>query len=776
MVPTTLRFLRATILLALILPLVVLVCNRLLRGSGLEPSFWMMTLGAALLVLAATVGLARAMRRLSPTIESLAAGQARFLDEIAPRRVPLAIVASAALSLFLELAIIRWQGTEWEVFAFYKNFGLLACFLGLGLGYALASGPSIPGVLVLPVLAMQLLFLIALRHGMPPSELISLQATPIAEQLNMGVDAATQLPHTIAVYFFLTVVILMTTLAFIPVGQICGRLVERLRHLEAYGWNLTGSIVGVLSMFVASFLWTPPILWFALAGFVLLLFQIFDRRALLAGLATFFVIVAVLAWPVASGSGRIYSPYQLLELGPGDHGLMMIRAAGHYFQRIHDLSPAAQSSDPDRKRVGEYYELPYQLHPFPRRVAIVGAGTGNDVAAALRRGAERIDAIEIDPAIVDLGVAYHPERPYEDERVRRVVDDARTFLRRTRDSYDLIVYGLLDSHTLLSHTSSVRLDSFVYTVEGLRDARARLDAGGVVSLSFSVLSEEIGRKIYLMMQEAFEGNPPVCIYAEYDGSVIFAQSKEGDLRLGRSYFLGTGFEDRSARYANPALKADVSTDDWPFFYMPQRIYPRSYVGVVGLVLVLSLVFFAGFVRARPRPGQGAFFFLGAGFMLVETKAITELGLAFGNTWHVIGIVIAAILIMAWLGNWIVDRFRIRSPWIPFVLLVGSVGLGLVYSSISGIGSTPGAQVVGVIVLTCPLLFSGIVFSTLFAKTPEASSALGMNLVGAIAGGLLEYNSMYFGFRFLYWIAIGLYGAAFIVWWLQGRRAGALSRS
>ena len=108
---------------------------------------------------------------------------------------------------------------------------------------------------------------------------------------------------------------------------------------------------------------------------------------------------------------------------------------------------------------------------------MVGAGTGNDVAAALRAGVKRVDAVEIDPAILCLGKLYHPEHPYADPRVDAVVNDARTFLRSTRNIYDLIVYGLLDSHTLLSHTSSVRLDSYVYTVEGLREARARLEAG-----------------------------------------------------------------------------------------------------------------------------------------------------------------------------------------------------------------------------------------------------------------------------------------------------------
>ena len=46
----------------------------------------------------------------------------------------------------------------------------------------------------------------------------------------------------------------------------------------------------------------------------------------------------------------------------------------------------------------------------------------------------------------------------------------------------------------------------------------------------------------------------------------------------------------------------------------------------------------------------SFFFLGGGFMLVETKAITELGLLFGNTWQVVGITIISVLVMAWLAN------------------------------------------------------------------------------------------------------------------------------
>jgi len=288
----------------------------------------------------------------------------------------------------------------------------------------------------------------------------------------------------------------------------------------------------------------------------------------------------------------------------------------------------------------------------------------------------------------------------------------------------------------------------------------------VLSLSFAVLSDELGRKLYLMLTQAFDGHPPVAIFSRYDAAVTFVQSQRGDLRVDPAALAATGFDDRSARYADPALAADVSTDDWPFFYMPRRIYPVSYVWGVLLVLGIAVLLHGQFVGAPPRMQTLPFFFLGAGFMLVETKGIAELGLAFGNTWQVIGIVIGAILVMAWLGNWITQRWRIARPVLPWAALLVSLGVGLMFVRIGGIGSDAGARWLAVVLLTCPLFFSGIVFSTVFARTEQPAEALGMNLLGAMLGGVLEYNAMYFGFQSLYWFAAALYGAGLVLYLLN----------
>jgi hypothetical protein len=191
---------------------------------------------------------------------------------------------------------------------------------------------------------------------------------------------------------------------------------ERAEKLPAYGLNLLGSLAGVLLMFAVSAFWTPPLVWFVLAFSATLLFYVPNRSSLLVGLIAAAVALVVLAWPVSPAWQRIYSPYQLLEVGRNERGLMLIRAAGHYYQRVHDLSRSNHNVEttPGLKAIRNYYELPYRVYGRPKTVAVVGAGSGNDVAAALRRGSEHVDAIEIDPAILLLGRLGHPEYPYDD--------------------------------------------------------------------------------------------------------------------------------------------------------------------------------------------------------------------------------------------------------------------------------------------------------------------------------------------------------------------------
>ncbi|GCC49051.1 hypothetical protein chiPu_0033217, partial [Chiloscyllium punctatum] len=116
--------------------------------------------------------------------------------------------------------------------------------------------------------------------------------------------------------------------------------------------------------------------------------------------------------------------------------------------------------------------------PF-KDVMIIGAGSGNDLAHALRFGVERVDAVEIDPAIQDIGIHNHPDKPYQDPRVVPHLDDGRHFLRTTERKYDLVVYALVDSLILHSGYANIRLESYLFTEQAFQDVRRVLKQDGI---------------------------------------------------------------------------------------------------------------------------------------------------------------------------------------------------------------------------------------------------------------------------------------------------------
>jgi len=183
-----------------------------IKASGASP-MGLLIEGALLVCAALAAGAAvhRMLPKLEPFLDSNAAGQAHFLDKLDLKYVDLAIVASAALSLFLELALIRWQSSILAFLAFYKNFTLIACFAGLGLGYALASRSRIPLLVVIPLLVWQFGFMLML--GLVPG---MFHVNPFREQLTMGVG--TDLPRAILLYALLTVIFLSSAMIFLPVG------------------------------------------------------------------------------------------------------------------------------------------------------------------------------------------------------------------------------------------------------------------------------------------------------------------------------------------------------------------------------------------------------------------------------------------------------------------------------------------------------------------------------------------------------------------------------
>ncbi len=402
----------------------------------------------------------------------------------------------------------------------------------------------------------------------------------------------------------------------------------------------------------------------------------------------------------------------------------------------------------------DHYNVAFRFTDYRDDVLIVGAGAGNDVAGALRNGAKRVTAVEIDPEIINLGRRLHPEQPYQNPKVDIFVDDARSFFKKTSKKFDLIIFGLLDSHTLSSSFSNVRLDNYVYTLESFKEARSLLKPNGIVVLIFEVKDDHIARSMVSNLRIAFD-QAPIGFEVRsgvrgWGGTIhvvgnqeVIAAKVESDSRLAAL------LDNYKKRFADASLQNDsLVTDDWPYLYLPKRRIPNLYFVVYG---ILAIMLYMGISKATGGLARvdWHFFFLGAGFLLLEVQNISKLILLFGATWTVNTFCISSILLMILLANLITSKIRIRNIWIYYAGLFVALGINyfLPLTIFTGMPLLAKALSAGVI-LTLPFLFSGIIFANSFAKVYDRNQAFAANLYGAMIGGMMECLSFVFGIKLL----------------------------
>ena len=679
--------------------------------------------------------------------------------------VYLKIILACALSLFLELAIIRIHSSFIHYFSFLKNISLISCFLGLGIGYSLRQHKVFSLNWIFPLLFLQIVMVYFLSDTPVSTALLN----PISERLTMGQDTAKNLIHLILIYAFTIFIFIFNALCFVPIGHLISRLMNNIENLKAYSFNLIGSLLGILGFVFFSFLNTPPIIWITVC-FVLFFFIIKGNiKHYSISFLSMLSIIFIFSLDIKNKNNTIYSPYQNITVDYYSTPLSpsVIKTSNTFYQAVLNLSESTKNMT-DNIIVGnvmgeyvdiiheaEFYNLPYLVSERkPNDVLIVGSGAGNDVAAANRFNIKNISAVEIDPVIANLGKKLHPEKPYNNKNVEIIIDDARSYINKTNKKYDVIVYGLLDSQMNLSSKGGIRLDSYVYTVEAFKETRSKLNKNGFLIVSFFAQTDEIGFKIFKMLEKAFEKKPKVLKSSSNNRYVFLISNENRVFNFENVEFFKISNEFNN----NENYNVDLSTDDWPFLYMPKKVYPTSYMFIISVLIISSFIFLRKVTNMKSNDFSYSCFFLGAGFMLVETKCITEFAKIFGTTWLVNAIVISAILIMAFIANLIIMK-RVKVPiYLNYLLLFLSIFIGYVTFSNMLVDID---NLLYPILLTLPILFSGIAFSKEILKINSASQALSANILGAMFGGFLEYNSMYFGFGSLYVLAGFIYFLALL---------------
>ena len=655
----------------------------------------------------------------------------------------LRLVALSFLMLFVEIALIRWTGSNVVYLSYFSNFVLLGSFLGIGVGFLRGRAR----VSLWPWAPVALALLVFFVFVFP----VEIDRTG-GELIYFGSFSKTGLPTwvTLPAIFF----VVAATLAMLAEGV--ARTFARFPPLEAYRWDILGSILGIVAFTLLSFLRSPPIGWGIVAA---ALFVYLYGRRLTWAQGTALVLILLMLGIESLAAFDSWSPYYKVTLEPGN--------AGTYGIAVNGIPHQAVQSTEIRRQFEPIYFKPYEQaadNPLGN-VLVVGAGNGTDVAIALEQGADHVDAVEIDPRLYEIGKDLHPDRPYHDDRVDVHVDDGRAFLERTDTRYDLILFALPDSLTLVSGQSSLRLESYLFTVEAMEEARDHLAPGGVFAMYNFYREQWLVDRLVRTLAEVYDRPPCIETLSGFGGLALLTAT------LDPSAVRCTTIATVSAEAPEPVH------DDYPFLYLRQRAIPSFYFLTIALILLFSLLVIRGMGGPFAKMSNYMdLFFMGAAFLLLETKNVVQFALLFGTTWVVNALVFTGILLSVYAAVELARRVQFDRPVRLYYVLLAALAIAWAVPSSALLNLPLAPRFVSAVLLAfMPIFLANLVFAERFKDVGSSTTAFGANLLGAMVGGILEYSALIVGYRSLLIVTAVLYGLAFVFGrrhLAQGASAGA----
>jgi SAM-dependent methyltransferase len=648
------------------------------------------------------------------------------------RRPAVRLALTSASLLFVELLLLRWIPANVTYIGFFSNFLLMASFLGIGVGILIGRRFRAPSLLPLALLLLAVVALVLFAK-------LDVQIRATNEIFfGLAESNAADVNFIVLPLVFVLVAAVMAALA-LPLGP----LLVALPPLRAYAVDIAGSLAGIALFSALATLSAQPPVWFAVLA--LLLAPLAGAHLTRWSIASLAAMLATLGLVVgATATGDLWSPYYRITVGRPAGADESISVNGIPHQAMHPVV-TGEPAEPFYDQVYEWFPG----HDFARAL-VIGAGSGTDVAYALANGVSAVDAVEIDPAILALGERDHPDHPYSDPRVRTFVDDGRSFLRRSADRYDLIVFALPDSLTLVSTSANIRLESFLFTREAFASARDHLAPDGVFVLYNYYRQPWLVAKIGGMLDDVFGRAPLVRSYDAPIGSAAV---------LAESTLAADG-----ATTATVTGPPQAATDDWPFLYLREGTIAGYYLAALAFVVAVAIVVVAAAARVTATPlGSFSphFFLLGAAFLLLETRSLTTFSLLFGTTWTVNAMAFAAILASVLAAIGVSARVRLPRP-VLYTMLAGSLALAYVLVP-SALFFDPAwlRYLIAGAVAFAPVFFANLVFTGSFRDTRTADMAFASNLVGAMVGGVLEYAALVVGYQALLIVVAALYAAAYL---------------
>lgn len=655
------------------------------------------------------------------------------------RASPARLAFASFLMLFVELALIRWVGANNVFVSNASNFVLLASFLGIGIGF-LNAGAKRDYVRWAPV---ALLVLVGFVLAFP----VVLKTLGGPHPFR-GIGSMNALPKPLS----LAIVFVLVVGVMVGLGQAVARTFVRFQPLNAYRLDILGSLAGIAAFSVLSFLDQPPATWGVIAGVSLVVLLLPRPRwwqlAAVAG------IIALLGLESLT-PGQMWSPYNKLTIQEHAGGQPAIAVSANNIPYQTAVTLRAMH----RRQPFYFYPYRHVTRASLGNVLIIGAGTGNDVAVALSEGARHIDAVEIDPLLLLRVGQAHPGHPYRSGRVSMHVGDGRAYLVETHKRYNLIMLALPDSMTALAGQSALRLESYLLTAQSLAAAKSDLAPGGTFAM-YNYYQPFLLSRYATTIEDVYHQTPCTELQPGQLGARLLAVltvRPGGPVPACTTYWHG------------PRLAP--ATDDHPFPYLRSASLPTSFLRMLLAILLGSLLLIR--LSGGRFKGMRSYIdlaFMGAAFLLLETKNIVQFALLFGSTWFVNSLVFAGVLLAVYLAVETARRVRLPRPAVLYGALIASLALAWLVPQESLLALPLIARFFAASALAfTPIFLANLVFAQRFSDVQSSGTAFAVNLLGAMVGGALEYLSLITGYHVLLIVIGVLYGLAFLTG-LKGRSA------
>ena len=549
---------------------------------------------------------------------------------------------------------------------------------------------------------------------------------------------------------------LVFAISFFFAGVTVALLLHAMRERAgwAYGADLTGAAIGAVSAIIlmerlpahAALLWLS--VGIAVAGSTYYLAERSLRR-LITGIgicivlvfAAIYVFPRTSAWQLQYARGKRMDKILLDSWNSVSRITLHHRSFGHWGQPHINPDPVPPQLDFRIDGSAETAITQYKGHleglrflerdldalPFwvlgrsPEKVLVLGSGGGNGVWIALLRGSKSVSAVEINPLIPKLlyqALADFSGPVYRQPHVELDIENARTFVRRDKRTYDIVTLTYVDTLASTSGGAYALTENYLYTVEAFRDFLSRVAPQGIFAflrtrtrlpaddLKATLLAREALRKSgiedprghiiivgtwatktrgvteVLVKKELFTANEVEAVrqFAKSNGfDILYIWGAAENHQV---YAAAIDSADPGGLIANYPVDIETRSDDSPFFFFNLGESREQNTSVLVLPIGLAILILLAFIflwliphslhpkdTLPPWPFLKLFAALGLGFMLVEFVVMQRFILLLGHPTWSLASTLVGLLLSAAIGSLFSARIVRNTKVLGAILMV-----------------------------------------------------------------------------------------------------------